>query len=186
MELQIKDLIDSIKTEGIDAANEEAERIIAEAHKKAVAIVSKAEGEAQSTLEAARREIELLKQSAEADAQQARRDAVLSFKEEIQKEFEKILKADVSKTVSGDALADLIRAGLAGEDVSEYAVELASVDDGIKAALAEEIRNGLEIRPVRGIHAGFRLAAKDGSGFFDCTDEAIAQMLTPYFRKLNI
>ena len=70
--------------------------------------------------------------------------------------------------------------------MSNYAAELASVDDGIKSALADEIRNGLEIRPAKGVNAGFRLAAKDGSGFFDCTDEAITQMLMPYFRNLKI
>ena len=186
MELQIKDLIDSIRSEGIDAANEEAENIISEARKKASAIVSKAEGDAESAREAAQREIALVRQSAVSDAEQARRDAVLSFKEEIQKEFEKILKAKVGEAVSGGSLADLIRAALSGEDVSNYAAELASVDDSIKSALADEIRNGLEIRPAKGVNAGFRLAAKDGSGFFDCTDEAITQMLMPYFRNLKI
>ena len=33
--------------------------------------------------------------------------------------------------------------------------------------------------------AGFRLAAKDGSGYFDCSDDEILQMLMPYFRNLD-
>ena len=51
--------------------------------------------------------------------------------------------------------------------------------------IAEEIRNGLEIKPVKGVSAGFRLASKDGSGYFDCSDDEIMQMLKPFFRNMD-
>ena len=60
------------------------------------------------------------------------------------------------------------------------------MNDALKAELAEELRNGLEIKPTKGVKAGFRLAAKDGSGYFDCSDEAIAEIIMPYFRDLGI
>ena len=41
------------------------------------------------------------------------------------------------------------------------------------------------VRPAKGVRAGFRLAAKDGSGYFDCSDDEIMQMLMPYFRNLD-
>ena len=47
MELQIQDLVSSIRKEGIEAANAEAESIIAEAKKKAESIVAGAKSEAQ-------------------------------------------------------------------------------------------------------------------------------------------
>ena len=43
----------------------------------------------------------------------------------------------------------------------------------------------VEIKPTKGILHGFRLAAKDGSGYFDCSDDAIMEMLMPYFRILD-
>ena len=55
----------------------------------------------------------------------------------------------------------------------------------MKAALAEEIQNGLEVKVGKGIASGFKLAAKDGSGYFDCTDEEIMQLLMPYFREMD-
>lgn len=110
MELQIQNLVSSIRKDGIDAANAEAEAIIAEAKKKAV---------------------------------------------------------------------------IADEGVDSYSVEVAQVSDALKAELADEIKNGLEIRPAKGVRAGFRLAAKDGSGYFDCSDDEIMQMLMPYFRNLD-
>ena len=36
------------------------------------------------------------------------------------------------------------------------------------------------------VGAGFRLAAKDGSGYFDCSDEEIAEMLMPFFRDTRL
>ena len=70
--------------------------------------------------------------------------------------------------------------------MAQYSAEVAAVSDELKSELADEVRNGLEIKPTRGVNAGFRLAAKDGSGYFDCTDDAIAEMMMPYFRNLEI
>jgi V/A-type H+-transporting ATPase subunit E len=185
MELQIQDLVTSIRKEGIDAAHAEADKIIAEAKKKAEEIVAQANAEAKSKKDTTEREIGILKESALVSAEQAKRDAVLAFKDEIQGEFEKILASDVKKAMSEDMLAKLIKAAVKGEDVSQYAVEVAGVNDALKAKLADEIKKGLEIRPTKNVQAGFRLAAKDGSGYFDCSDEEIMQMLMPYFRNLN-
>ena len=84
MELQIQDLVSSIRKEGVEAANAEAEAIIAEAKKKADSIVRGAQTEAQQYKDAAEKEINILKESAEVSADQAKRDAVLAFKTEIQ------------------------------------------------------------------------------------------------------
>ena len=186
MELQIKDLVESIKKEGVDTARAEAEAIIAEANKKAADIVSKAESQARLIKDTSEREISALKENALVSAQQAKRDAVLSFKAAIQSEYEKILSAEVDKSLSDETLATLIKAVLTDEDVSKYAAEVGSVTDGLKAKLADEIKKGLEIRPVKNVKAGFRLADKDGSGYFDCSDEVITQMLMPYFKDLSL
>ncbi len=185
MELQIQDLVTSIRKEGIDAANSEAESIIADAKRKAEAIVGDARAEAKSTKDAAEKEIAILKESAAVSAEQAKRDACLAFKTEIQAEFEKLLANDVKKSLSADSLGKLIRAAVEGEDVSKYAAEVAEVSEALKGELAEEIKKGLEIRPTKSVQAGFRLAEKDGSGYFDCSDEEIMQMLMPYFRDLD-
>ncbi len=119
MELQIKDLVESIKKEGVDTAKAEAEAIIADANKKAADIVSKAESQAKLAKETSEREIALLKENALVSAEQAKRDAVLSFKAAIQSEYEKILSANVDKALSGDALGALITAGLTDEDAAK-------------------------------------------------------------------
>ena len=185
MELQIQDLVSSIRKEGIDAANSEAESIIAEAKKKAESIVADARTEAKRTKEASEKEIGILRESAIVSSEQAKRDAMLAFKSEVQGEFEKILSANIRKSLDGAALGKLIRAAVEGEDLSGYTAEVAEVSDSLKAELAEEIKGGLTICPTKGIQAGFKLAANDGSGYFDCSDEEIMEMLMPYFRNLD-
>ena len=185
MELQIQDLVSSIRKEGIEVANAEAESILAEAKKKADSLIAGAKAEAQQYKDASEKEIAILKESAEVSAEQAKRDAVLAFKTEIQEEFEKILAADIRKEMSGEALGKLIRAAVAGENVADYVAEVAEVGEALKAELAAEIKNGLEIRPTKNVQSGFRLAAKDGSGYFDCSDDGIMEMLMPYFRDLD-
>ena len=185
MELQIQNLVSSIRKEGIEAANKEAESIIAQAKKRAESIVEDAKAQAKQYKESSEKEISILRESAQISAEQARRDAALAFKEEIMKEFERILSADVKKELSGDGLGKLIRAALSGEDLAGYTAEVSEVSDMLKAELAQEIRGGLEIRPSKDVQQGFRLAAKDGSGYFDCSDEGIMEMLMPYFRDLD-
>ena len=185
MELQIQDLVSSIRKDGIDAANAEAEAIISEAKKKAKMIIADAKAEAKNIQETSEKEINILKESAALSAEQAKRDAMLAFKNEVQAEFEKILSAKIKNNLSDAALGKLIQAVVADEDVQNYSVEVAEVSDSLKAELAEEIKNGLEIKPTKSVRAGFRLAAKDGSGYFDCSDEEIMQMLMPYFRNLD-
>ena len=185
MELQIQNLVSSIRKEGVEAANAEAESIIAEAKKKADSIVAGAKAEAQQYKDAAEKEINILKESAEVSAEQAKRDACLAFKTEIQGEFEKILSSGIRKELSGGSLGKLIRAAVAGENVADYAAEVSEVSDALKSELAEEIKKGLEIRPTKNVQHGFRLATKDGSGYFDCSDDGIMEMLMPYFRDLD-
>lgn len=186
MELQIQDLVSSIKKDGIDSANREAAAIVAEAKRQADAIIADAKKDSDKLREDAKAEVEVFKSSAELSVQQAKRDAVLAFRQEIQKEFEKLLAADTGKALDQQALVTLIKAAVQGEDVSAYAVEIGQVTDGLRQELARELQNGLEIRPSKKVGAGFRLAAKDGSGYFDCSEQALAEMLMPFFRDMHL
>ena len=186
MELQIQDLVSSIRKDGIDAANAQADAIISEAEKKAEKIVADAKAEAARIQESSEKEISILKESAAVSAEQAKRDAMLSFRTEVQKEFEKLLSDKIKGHLSDASLGKLIHAVLTDEDVGKYTAEVAEVSDALKAELAQEIKNGLEIKPTKGVRAGFRLAAKDGSGYFDCSDDEIMQMLMPYFRNIKL
>ena len=186
MELQIGDLISATRKEGDGAAQAEAERIGSEAKKQAAAIVAAAKEEAEHIRSKTQSEVALLKESAKIAAEHARRDAMLSFKAGVRAEFEKILSADLAKTADTATLAKLIAAAIGEEDPSQYAAEVHEVTQGLKGELAKLLRGGLELKVNPDIRAGFRLAAKDGSGYFDCSDEELMQMLLPFFSDFEI
>ena len=113
-------------------------------------------------------------------------EAVLAFRQEIGAELTKLLARDTHKALDDKALAALITAALQGEDTSAYAAEVASVTDALKSELAGELKAGLELRLSKKVRTGFRLCAKDGSGYIDCSDEELAEQLAPFFRELRI
>ena len=179
MELQIQDLVSSIKKDGIESANREAAQILADAKAQAEKIVADARSEADKLRADAQAEIGVFKASAQLSAEQAKRDAVLAFRQEIGAEL-------THKALDDKALAALITAALQGEDASAYAAEVASVTDALKSELAGELKAGLELRLSKKVRTGFRLCAKDGSGYIDCSDEELAEQLAPFFRELRI
>ena len=185
MELQIQDLVSSIKKDGIESANREAAQILADAKAQAEKIVADARSEADKLRADAQAEIGVFKASAQLSAEQAKRDAVLAFRQEIGAELTKLLAQDTHKALDDKALASLITA-LQGEDASAYAAEVASVTDALKSELAGELKAGLELRLSKKVRTGFRLCTKDGSGYIDCSDEELAEQLAPFFRELRI
>lgn len=186
MELQIQDLLSSIRTEGIEKASQEADGILADARKQAEEILAQANADAAALRDAAQKDVARYRENAQLGAEQARRDAMLAFKAAVQAEFERLLTQDVGKAMDSKALATLITAALQGENPADYAAEVHAVSDGLRQELAQQLKAGLEIRPAKSVRAGFRLAAKDGSGFFDCTDEEISKILMPFFRDIQL
>ena len=181
MEIQIQDLVQSIKRDGIEEAKKEAETIISAAKAQAEEIIAASKAEAEKNIENANREIE----SSKALIKQAERDAVLSVKKELEQLLERILAEKVSKDLSEKSLAALITAAIGNEDPSKYAVEIDETKAALKSVLAKQIEKGLEIRPVKGM-SGMKLSCKDGSGFYDFSDEEIAALLRPFLGDMKI
>ena len=184
MELQIQDLVSSIKKDGIESANREAAQILADAKAQAEKIVADARSEADKLRADAQAEIGVFKASAQLSAEQAKRDAVLAFRQEIGAELTKLLAQDTHKALDDKALAALITAALQGEDASAYAAEVASVTDALKSELAGELKAGLELRLSKKVRTGFRLCTKDGSGYIDCSDEELEAVYEQFMELL--
>jgi len=181
MEIQIQDLVNSIKRDGIEGARKEADAIVSAAKAQAKDIIEASKTEARKNLENANREIE----SSKALIKQAARDAVLSVKKELEAVMQRIMAEKVSKDLTEKSLATLVAAAIGNEDPSKYAVEVAEAKASLKSALAKQIEKGLEIRPVKGM-SGMKLVCKDGSGFFDFSDEEIAALLRPFLGDLDV
>ena len=181
MEIQIQDLVQSIKRDGIEEAQKQADAIVAAAKEQAAQIIAESKVQAEKNIDAANREIE----SSKALIKQAERDAVLSVKKDLEQMLERIMAEKVAKDLSEKSLASLIIAAIGGEDPAKYTVEIDEAKSAVKSVLAKQIEKGLEIRPVKGM-SGMKLVCKDGSGFFDFSDEEIAALLRPFLGDMKI
>ncbi len=187
MAQQIQDLVASIQKEGIDKANKEAEKIIAAAEKKADNIIKSAKKEADKVLSEADREIALRDQSAKASLSQAARDVQLSLKKSLTEQMNVLLEEKVKTTFKSKdfvkLIKDILSLGFYDAKNTELQIsekdykELATV---LTKELGDKIKEGLEIKPVKNVNFGFRLADKDGSGHFDFSAEATAELLIPF------
>jgi len=187
MELQIQDLVTSIRKEGVEAAKAEAEKIITKAKEEAKAIIDDAKAQAEKTVEDASKEISVLRQSARVSAEQAKRDAMLSLRKEVQDTYGQLLKKEVSKAVSDEKLlASLISAAVEGQDASALTAEVSKVSDKLKTELSALLKKGLVLKPVRDLEAGFRLVSNDGSGYLDCSDEELSAIVAHFMGDINI
>jgi V/A-type H+/Na+-transporting ATPase subunit E len=188
METQLQDIIDKIHDEGVKGAEERARKIVESAEKQAGERIEQARREAEGIIKSARDEAAKHQASGEAALKQASRDLLLSVRTELTRLFEAVQRDQIGAALSPEKAAPII-AGLieqwntAGTDDIEVMVsekDRDALEQSLQAALSRKLSEGVEIRPVRGITAGFRIGSKDGSSYYDVTDATLAELLSAY------
>ncbi len=189
MEVQLQELIDRIKKDGVDAAEAEAEAIITTASEKAEKTVADAKAEAEKILLNAKAENERMVSSAEDAIRQAARNTLISFRESVTRELNAILGESISSAFSGDALTQLILKAVEGwaknpeaEDLSVIlnSEDLDKLQGTLTAALKERISKGVTLKASDSFDGGFRIAVNNGSAYYDYSAEAVSDMLSCY------
>ena len=188
MDIQVQELIDKIKKDGIESASGEAARIRSEAEAEAKRIVDAANKEAAAVVERGRADAERSEKAGIAALEQASRNLVLAFKGEIQHLLDAIIAQKVSASFGDDvlksALPDLIKNWAAkGGDALALILpetELNKLEGYFTEKLAAELKSGLELKADRNLGAGFRIANKDGSAYYDFSAESVAELLSAY------
>ena len=188
MDIQLDDLIEKIKKEGIESAKAEAASIISQAEETAAKMQEEAKQKAASIVEAAQEEADRSELAGKAALEQASRNLVLSFKGEIQG----LLNALTAKAVGDAYTADVIRDVLPGliknwADKAEDSLavllpeeDLRKLDDAFASSLASVIKGGVELKAVKKLDKGFHIMEKDGAAFYDFSADAVAEMLSAY------
>lgn len=188
MDVQLKELIEKIKNDGVRSAEESAQAIIAEAESKAKQIVHDAEKKAKDLQDKAVQDAELAKQSGVDAVKQSARDLVIDLKKEIETIFDSIIKTGTAEVLKGDSLAEAVVAVLNNWDKDKVAdlsillpeAEEAKVKSVISGKFGEVLKAGLEIKPVKGIDAGFKVSEKDGNVYYDFSAEGVGEMMSNY------
>ncbi|HCM27983.1 MAG: V-type ATP synthase subunit E [Treponema sp. GWB1_62_6] len=188
MDVQLQELIDKIKKDGIESASAEAARVRAEAEAEAKRIVEAGRREAADLVSKGKADAERSEKAGIAAVQQASRNLVLSFKAEMERLLEALVVRETAAAYSDDTLKavipELVKSWAArGQDSLDLllpADSVARLDGFFKSALAAELKKGMEIKGERTLGAGFRIAARDGSAYYDFSADAVAELLSAY------
>ncbi|HNQ49933.1 MAG TPA: V-type ATP synthase subunit E family protein [Candidatus Omnitrophota bacterium] len=182
---QIKELLDKIQAEGVQAAQDKAREIEKESRAKADWIVQKADAQAKKILEDAKEASDRMQASGQAALQQAARDVILSLKKEIFAMLERLIAAQVSAALTPEALSAIISSLVrAYADKSDSAVivylkeqDKKTLEGHFLKELQDQSRKGVELRSQDGISAGFVISFDNGKSQFDFTDREMAVYL---------
>ena len=189
MDVQLQELIDKIKKDGVAAAEKDAAKIIADSEKKAEAIIEEAQSKAADIIKSAKSETKKMEKASEEAIVQASRNMLLSFKDALIAEFDGIIQEGTEKALSKDVLTKLgpetVKAWAKNSDASELSVllsekDLKALEKSLKTSLKTEIKKGLEIKPDNTLAAGFRIGVKNGAAYYDYSAESLAEMFAAY------
>jgi V/A-type H+-transporting ATPase subunit E len=188
MEAQLQPLIDTIKAEGIEAAQAKAKEIIGDAEARAAQIVDEAGRQAKDQVETARREAERFETAGQDALRQAARDLVLSVDRQLQDRLNKLMQDQVGEALTSDRLVGIIeqlvgnwRAG------SNASLEVLLSDDnrealanGALSALREKLGQGVTLNTSSDIDTGLCIGLQNGNVHYDFTGGGVAEMLSEY------
>ncbi|MBP7264164.1 MAG: V-type ATP synthase subunit E [Spirochaetia bacterium] len=188
MDIRVQELLDRIKHDGLESAEAEAGKIRAEAQAQAKGIVDAAKAEAKALVDAAKADAARAEEAGRAALAQASRDLVLAFRADIDKLLSSIVRTDTEKAMGADALARIIPtiveqwAKDGRDDLSVLLPEsdLAPVEAQLRSRLSDKLRSGVELKPIKGAKAGFRIGEKNGAAYYDFSADAVADMLSAY------
>ena len=189
MEVQLQDLIDQIKKDGVEAAETEAEAIVKAAKENAKQIIADAQAQADKILSHAKVETERMTKSSEDAIRQAGRNLLISFRESVTRELRAIVGENVTAVYSSDALASLIISIIENwankPDAEDIAVilntqDLNKLEENLLAALKEKTIKGITLKANDNFDGGFRIAVNNGSAYYDYSAEAVVDMLSNY------
>lgn len=187
---EIKELIEKIQQEGVQAAEEKTKVILDEARGKAYAIVEKAKADAQKLIQEANERIAKAEEASTLALKHIGRDTLISLRKEINALLDKIMRTSIQEALSIQELGKII-AGLIKEvshkhkegiEITLKKEDIERIEKGFLSELKDEIGKGIILRPSEEISAGFLISFDSGKSHFDFTDKALADYLSSYLK----
>ena len=184
MDIQLQELLDKIRKEGVETAKAEAEKLLAEAEARRKTILAEANREAGEILRKAKDEAQRSEESAKAALAQLSRDSLLSFRSGLEALLAAVTKKELAQAYGPEVTAEAIAAavkGLAGGAAEDLSVLLppallSKVEAKASSLLAAELKKGLVIKAGPGQASGFRIVEKDGAAYYDFSAETLAEI----------
>ena len=189
MELQLGELIEQIKKDGVEAAEAEAKSIIDSANADAEKIIANAKSEAEKILANTKLENERMVKSSEDAIRQAGRNLLISFRESVARELKAITEESVTAVYSSEALTKIIIQVIVSlavdpenDDIAVVLNEkdLAALEELLLAGIKEKMLSGVTLKASENFDGGFRIVLNNGSAYYDYSTDAVVDMLSNY------
>lgn len=189
MEVQLQELIEQIKKDGVAVAEAEAKTIVSTANAEAERIIAEAQAQADKIMAEAKAETERMTKSSEDAIRQAGRNLLISFRESVTRELKTIIGENVNTVYSSNDFAELIINIVENwtnkpdaEDVTMImnSKDLNKFEENILASLREKMLKGIILKANDNFDGGFRIAVNNGTAYYDYSTEAVVDMLSNY------
>ena len=189
MEIQLQELIEQIKKDGVEAAENQAEAILLSAKAEAEKIIADAQAQADKLMADAKAENEKTVKSGEDAIRQAGRNLLISFRESVTRELGAIVGGNVNAVYSSDAFAKLVVNAVESwtgkpeaEDIAVIlnSADLEKLEGALLAELKEKMLGGVTLKANDSFDGGFRIAVNNGAVYYDYSAEAVTDMLSNY------
>lgn len=189
MDVQLQELVDKIKKDGVETAEAKAAEIIKEAENQAAAIIKAARSEADTIVKEGLSEAQKSEKAAISAISQASRNVLISFRDAVNTELNTLVLSETANAYNSEVLSELVpsavKAWISAHSTDDIALFLAPSDlkkleSTFIGALKAEIAKGLEIKSESSLKDGFRLGTKDGSSYYDFSAQAVANLFSTY------
>jgi V/A-type H+-transporting ATPase subunit E len=190
MSQQVQELINKIKAEGLQAAQDKATQLERDAQKKAEGIIAEAQKKADQIVASARDEAKKLHESTQASLKQSSRDVLISVRKEIEALLKRILAKQVSDTLTAEHLTHVIT-DVVQKTVEHHALgrgiqialnpnDLKKLKDGALAKLQHKIKEGITFHAAQDISKGLTISFDGGKSSFDFSENSLADYLSTH------
>ena len=183
MDVKLDSLIEKIRKEGIEEAEQKAESIIKEAKQKAASIVDNAKKEAEKLVEDGKKQVDQYRETSEVNLKQTARNIELLLKEKINSVFDSVFKREIDESMKPDFLKDMITKIVdtwAKDSKAEIVLnekEKDQLENVLFSAVRKDLKDSITIRLSNDISNGFRIGLKGQEVYYDFTDDSIAEVL---------
>ena len=188
MSEELQGLLNKIQAEGLEKAENERARLVAEAKAQADAIVAEAKAQADKIRKDAEADAEASRKKADAAVRQAARDVIISLKDDLQEKLRAVVREAAAQAMTPEAMAGLIAqiAGQFAKNAASGAEVILSVREREDAAqkligcLPDDLKKNTSVRLGCGFAAGVKVGFKDSEVFFDFCDEALTDIICEF------
>ena len=187
MSEELQGLLNKIQAEGLEKAETERARLVAEAKAQADKIIADAKAQADKIRKDAEADAEASRKKADAAVRQAARDVIISLKDDLQEKLRAVVREAAAQAMTPEAMAGLI-AQIAGQFAknasgAEVILSVREREDAAQkliGCLPDILRKNASVQLGRGFAAGFKIGFNNSEVFLDFSDEALADVICEF------